>query len=155
MAQQTPVPATTTTPINASSTTKNYLISARRREPTQNKLPEQLLGTILVPKTTSILGLSTKPKPHQCRRDEFVDFRYMCQSLSNDVDIFGLLKQDSTQTTRTSYTMVLLTTSAHTRLVTSTSSIHQIHTHNMVAPLPVLLENGLDEFRNRAWTVMD
>jgi hypothetical protein len=74
----------------------------------------------------------------------------MCQSLfQNDVDIFGLLKQDSTGTTRTLYTMqtngrLLL----HTRLVTSTSSINQIHTHNMVAP-PVLLENGLDESRNR------
>jgi hypothetical protein len=67
------------------------------RRPTQNKLPNNYWGTILVPKTTSILGLSTKPKPHQwCRRRVCRLQIHVSITISNDVDIFGLLKQDST-----------------------------------------------------------
>jgi hypothetical protein len=94
MAQQTPVPATTTTPINRILRQQRInFIPVRRREPTQNKLPNNYWGDYLGPKDNKHLRVYLQNPNRISAGDEFVDFRYMCQSLfSNDVDIFGLLK---------------------------------------------------------------
>ena len=104
----------------------NFAIPARRQEQ-NHTLPKNSWGDFLGPKHPSHLRCYLQNPNRISARDDFVDFRYLCQMLmTHDVDIFGLPESGldwKQHTPRNKCRQIMDDFWNHTRLVTSTSNI--------------------------------
>ena len=126
--QQTPDnpnPSTSSRPLRQQRI--NFTTPARRRAQPQCKLSNKFWGDFLGPKFHEHLRVYLQNPNRISARDDFVDFRYLCQVLfSNDVDIFGLSETGldwKQHEPRIKCRQIMDDFWQHARLVTSTSNV--------------------------------
>ena len=105
----------------------NFTVPTRRRVTPNNKLPNNYWGDFLGPKNKDHLRIYLQNPNRISACDDFVDFKYLCQSLSShDVDIFGLSETGldwKQHGPRTKCRQIMDDFWQHSRLITSTSNV--------------------------------
>jgi hypothetical protein len=105
----------------------NFQTPARRRDQANKKIPHKYWGDYLGPKNPEHFRCYLQNPNCISPRDDFVDFRYLCQALfSHDVDLFGLPESGldwKQHEPRNKCRQILDDFWQHARLITSTSDI--------------------------------
>ena len=104
----------------------NFAAPARRQDQ-NHTLPKNSWGDFLGPKSPLCLWCYLQNPNRNSARDDFVDFRYLCQMLmTHDVDIFGLPESGldwKQHTPQNKCRQIMDDFWDHTRLVTLTSNV--------------------------------